>query len=105
MDANYTKMDKIDPLFYSHSNRIDLKEETRIKATSEEALEFEEAHRLSAGAPPPNFISDIFFLTISISHYGFLKTVQTYNNFPKQMDDLQRHADWLTQSLGTVPVC
>ncbi|KAJ7863060.1 ubiquitin elongating factor core-domain-containing protein [Mycena olivaceomarginata] len=37
MDANYTKMDRIDPLFYARSKRIDLQDETRIKATSEEA--------------------------------------------------------------------
>ncbi|KAG6897645.1 hypothetical protein C0992_012624 [Termitomyces sp. T32_za158] len=33
MDANYSKMDRIDPIFYAQSSRIDLKEETRIKAT------------------------------------------------------------------------
>lgn len=36
-------MDKIDPLFYVHSLRIDLKDETRIKATSEEVHAWEES--------------------------------------------------------------
>lgn len=38
-------MDRIDPLYYAHSSRIDLKDETRIKATSEEALEWERQNK------------------------------------------------------------
>jgi ubiquitin conjugation factor E4 B len=54
MDAKYSKaslylliidqtltsevqIDRIDPLYFAHSSRIDVKEETRIKATSDEA--------------------------------------------------------------------
>lgn len=36
-------MDKIDPLYYVRSSRIDLKEETRIKATSEEVQTWEDS--------------------------------------------------------------
>jgi hypothetical protein len=35
-------MDRIDPLFYARSKRIDLQDETRIKATSEEASKWAE---------------------------------------------------------------
>lgn len=42
-------MNKIDPLFYAHSTRIDLKDETRIKATSEEAIAWAEEHRAPDG--------------------------------------------------------
>jgi ubiquitin conjugation factor E4 B len=42
-------MDRIDPLFYARSNRIDLKDETRIKATSEEASEWAAAQQDSNG--------------------------------------------------------
>jgi ubiquitin conjugation factor E4 B len=62
MDANYTKvrpsqeippfllsrlvqMDRIDPLYYARSSRINLKDETRIKATGGEASEWEEKQR------------------------------------------------------------
>jgi ubiquitin conjugation factor E4 B len=37
MDAKYSKIDRIDTLYFAHSSRIDVKEETRIKATSDEA--------------------------------------------------------------------
>ncbi|KAK7469287.1 Ubiquitin conjugation factor E4 [Stygiomarasmius scandens] len=92
MDATYSKIDKIDPFYYARSKRIDIHEETRIKATSEEAGKWAE------GIPPgpaPNFISDIFYLTIAMSHYGYQKTIQNYTDLAKVMDDIQRHLDFL----------
>ncbi|KAF8195457.1 ubiquitin elongating factor core-domain-containing protein [Pholiota molesta] len=105
MDATYSKMDRIDPLYYVHSSRIDLSDETRIKATSEEATKWQEDHVLPPGAPPPNFISDIFYLTIAMSHYGYLRTIQTYNDLGKHRDELQRHLDMLNGNgswMGTI---
>ncbi|KAF8798969.1 hypothetical protein BYT27DRAFT_7202705 [Phlegmacium glaucopus] len=94
IDANYTKMDRIDSLYYAHTSRIDVKEETRIKATSEEAQQWEDAHKTPDGAPP-NFISNIFYIAIAMSHHGYLQTIQNYNNLAKHIDDLQRHLDML----------
>jgi ubiquitin conjugation factor E4 B len=34
------QMDKIDPLYLAHSTRVDVKDETRLKATSEEVAEW-----------------------------------------------------------------
>ncbi|KAI6129728.1 ubiquitin elongating factor core-domain-containing protein [Pisolithus croceorrhizus] len=93
MDARYSKMDRIDPLYFAVSNRIDVKEETRIKATSEEAAHWAEEHRQGAG--PPNFISEIFYLCNAMAHYGYLRTIQTYEDFGKHLDDLQRHHDMI----------
>lgn len=42
-------MDRIDLLYYAHSSRIDLKEETRIKATSEQAIEWAQKHQAPNG--------------------------------------------------------
>jgi len=38
-------MDRIDPLYYIRSSRIDVKEETRINATSDEAAEWEKQNQ------------------------------------------------------------
>jgi ubiquitin conjugation factor E4 B len=94
MDANYTKMDRIDLNYYAHSSRIDLKEETRIKTTSEEANEWAKQNQVS-NAPPPNFISEIFYLTVAMCHYGYLRTIQSFNDLGKHTHDLQRHLDRL----------
>lgn len=44
-------------------------------------------------APTPNFISNIFYLTAAMSHYGILHTISTYNDLNRPLDDLQRHLD------------
>jgi hypothetical protein len=49
INGSVSQMDKVDPLFYVHSSRIDLSEETRIKATSEEASQWAEANRNPQG--------------------------------------------------------
>ncbi|KAJ3801572.1 ubiquitin conjugation factor E4 [Lentinula aff. detonsa] len=94
MDANYTKIDRIDPLYYAHSDRIDISEETRIKATAQEASQWAEENRVSRGSAP-NFISDIFYLTIAMSHYGYQKTISNYNELDKHMEDIERHLNFL----------
>ena len=45
-------MDRIDPLYYVHSTRINTKEETRIKATTEEAQQWEDEHKTTEGLSP-----------------------------------------------------
>ncbi|KIY63497.1 hypothetical protein CYLTODRAFT_493873 [Cylindrobasidium torrendii FP15055 ss-10] len=95
IDANYTKMDRIDPTYFAKSERIDLKEETRIKATSNEAVEWEEANKGAPGAPPPNFISDIFYLTVAMAHYGYLQTISYFGELQRGIDDVQRQIDYL----------
>lgn len=96
MDAQFTKIDRIDPLYYARTSRIDVKEETRINATSEEAAAWESTHRLSPGDPPPNFISDIFYLALATGHYGLQKTIQTFDDLNKEQDEVRRHLDNIT---------
>ncbi|KAH8989635.1 ubiquitin elongating factor core-domain-containing protein [Lactarius hatsudake] len=96
MDAQYTKIDRIDPLYYAHTSRIDVKEETRINATSEEAAAWENTHRLAPGAQPPNFISDIFYLALATGHYGLQKAIQTWDDLNKEQDEVRRHLDNIT---------
>ncbi|KAH6911405.1 ubiquitin conjugation factor E4, partial [Coprinopsis sp. MPI-PUGE-AT-0042] len=70
MDANFSKIDRIDPLWYVHSSRIDLGDTTRYPAQ----LYFR--HLLP---------------TIAMAHVGFLKTVDTYGGTHKQLEEIKRH--------------
>ncbi|KAI0004607.1 ubiquitin elongating factor core-domain-containing protein [Russula compacta] len=96
MDAQYTKIDRIDPHYYAHTSRITIKEETRINATSEEAAQWDNTHHIATGVSPPNFISDIFYLALATGHYGLQKTIQTFEDLSKEHDEVQRHLDNLT---------
>lgn len=49
MDAKYSKIDRIDPCYLGRSARIDAKEETRMKATSEEVSEWVKEVQSSGG--------------------------------------------------------
>ncbi|KAF7987086.1 hypothetical protein HWV62_255 [Athelia sp. TMB] len=94
MDAKYTKIDRIDTTYLAHAPKVDVKEETRIKATSDEAAQWVEENA-SSNAGPPNFISDIFYLTVAISHFGYLRTISNFEDLGKHVDELQRHLDML----------
>lgn len=94
MDASYTKIDRIELFFHARSSRIDVKNEICIKPTQEETLEWENAHR-DPLAPEPNFVTNIFYITIAMSHYGYLKTLQSYSNLSTHLDYLQRHLDMI----------
>lgn len=48
-----------------------------------------------SAAGPPNFISDIFYLTVAISHFGYLRTISNFEDLGKHVDELQRHLDML----------
>ncbi|KIJ54955.1 hypothetical protein M422DRAFT_153298 [Sphaerobolus stellatus SS14] len=93
MDAKYTKLDRIDPEFYRRSRRVDVSEETRLKATSDEATEWVDS--AAEGSAPPNFISEIFYLAVAFTHYGLVRTIQEHDSLGKELDQLQRHLNML----------
>ncbi|EMD39878.1 hypothetical protein CERSUDRAFT_63413 [Gelatoporia subvermispora B] len=93
-DVNYSKIDRIDALYFAHSNRINLKEETRVNATSEQAEQWRKQHEES-NATAPNFISDIYYLTLAMNHYGYQKTVDSFEDLAKQYDEMSRHLEML----------
>ncbi|KAH9947558.1 ubiquitin elongating factor core-domain-containing protein [Amylocystis lapponica] len=94
MDATYSKLDRIDASYYAHSSRIDLKEETRINARSDEAEKWRQENE-APGSAPPNFISDIFYITLAMNHYGYQKTISTFEELARQYDDMSRHLEML----------
>jgi ubiquitin conjugation factor E4 B len=34
------------------------------------------------------FVSNIFYLAIAMSHHGYLQTIQNYNNLVEHIDDI-----------------
>ncbi|CAG8568426.1 6693_t:CDS:10 [Paraglomus occultum] len=95
MDAEYSKIDRIDPEYFRKSNRINISQETKIKATQQEAEAYYKHPPTDAQAP--NFISEIFFLNIAMHHYGLLRTFANYNNFIKDLSDIQKQIERLKE--------
>ncbi|KAL4878531.1 ubiquitin elongating factor core-domain-containing protein [Aspergillus karnatakaensis] len=66
MDANFTKIDRIDIEYLHRNPRVDMKDETKINADQHASDAFY-AKKLQG---TNNFITEIFFLTVAAHHYG-----------------------------------
>jgi ubiquitin conjugation factor E4 B len=87
MDVQFSKIDKVDTDYYLHSERLDISEETKIRATKEEADQyFEGAMKTDT---KPNFISDLFYLLNSIFHLGLCKTIDTRSKAEKNIQQME----------------
>nr|XP_019011039.1 ubiquitin-conjugation factor E4 B [Kwoniella pini CBS 10737]OCF49820.1 ubiquitin-conjugation factor E4 B [Kwoniella pini CBS 10737] len=88
MDAQFSKIDKVDPAYYKYSKRVDITEETKIKGTKEEADDY--FGSVMQVDTKPNFISDLFFLTNAFVHLGIVKTVATRERAEKNMSEIEK---------------
>ncbi|RDX42611.1 hypothetical protein OH76DRAFT_1410953 [Lentinus brumalis] len=93
MDAHYSKLDRIDPAYYAHSSRIDISDETRVNATNDEAEAWRKENEATNAAP--NFISEIFYLSLAANHIGQQKIVNNVEDLGRQYDDIRRHLEVL----------
>lgn len=92
------QVDKVDPEYFRHSKRLDIVDETKIRATKEEADEFFGGTMDTDSKP--NFISDIFFLLNSIFHLGLTKTIGTRIKAESKINDLEKHLKQLESQSG-----
>ncbi|KAL8293009.1 hypothetical protein RQP46_000703 [Phenoliferia psychrophenolica] len=92
MDSTFSKIDKIDPLYYKYSNRIDIKEITKMQATQ---LESDEYYANAAGEtlPTPNFISEIFFLSTAFFHIGPMSAIKEHKGLGQQLNQMKRQIE------------
>ena len=42
---------------------------------------------------PPNFLSDIFYITLAMNHIGMQKTIGTFDENLRHYDELERHLE------------
>ncbi|KAI8823342.1 ubiquitin elongating factor core-domain-containing protein [Fimicolochytrium jonesii] len=98
MDSKYSKLHLIDPDYFTYSTRIDLSEQTRINIDKEQyeqhVADWKASHPDQTAA---NFVSDIFFVTLAMHHYGILSTIRTYGSLIKQTEELRKHVDKMVQ--------
>ncbi|CDZ97514.1 Ubiquitin fusion degradation protein-2 [Phaffia rhodozyma] len=91
MDVAYSKLDKVDPDYYRKSSRINISEETKIRATKAEADEYFAADPSTySSTTPVNFISDVFFLACGIQHVGLGKTINSRGDLEKKVGELEK---------------
>lgn len=83
MDAQFSKMDRVDIEYLRRHPRVDIKEETKINADQGHSDEFYQQEVEGSN----NFISECFFLTVAAHHYG----TEAARNMLKEMDRSLKH--------------
>lgn len=79
MDSTFSKVGRIDKDYFLKKPRIDIADETKLNADQKTSDEFYEK-KIEEGKP--NFITEVFFLTLAAHHYGS----ETLNSKMKSLD-------------------
>ncbi len=91
-DPSYTKLHLIDVHYLTYTHRLDIHEDTCIKSDKETTdkykLQWKAEH---PNHPPPNFVTEIFFLTLLAQHYGLVSLIRSYQNIQKSIDEIKMH--------------
>lgn len=89
MDAQFTKIDRIDVDYLRRKPRVDIKEETKLNADQSTSDEF-----FSQPADgQSNFISEIFFLTLAAHHYGSEAASNKMSQLEKDLKRMEKHIE------------
>ncbi|EJU03146.1 hypothetical protein DACRYDRAFT_21436 [Dacryopinax primogenitus] len=92
IDANYTKIDRIDPLYFAKSKLVDVSGQTKLLASSEEEKEIV-TKALSRNDAAPNFISDIFFILSAYNHLGYIRCLGWHEELNRAAGEVERELD------------
>lgn len=89
MDAQFSKIDRIDFEYLRRKPRIDIEDETKLNMDQSAAEKFYE----KAAEGTNNFISEVFFLTLAAHHYGTEATNQTLSQLEKDLKRMEKHIE------------
>jgi ubiquitin conjugation factor E4 B len=86
MDSTFSKVSKIDPDYFRRSPRIDIKDETKLNSDQKTSDKFYE-EKLEG---TPNFITEVFFLTVAAHHYGSEAANAKLKSLDRDISSLQK---------------
>ncbi|KAL9552599.1 hypothetical protein MBANPS3_003682 [Mucor bainieri] len=90
LDLRASKIDKIDPTYFSTSKRLDVSEDTKINATKEQSDQY---YSRSTALKQHNFITETFFMTLAFMHYGPIRALVNYNEFMREYNEVKKQTD------------
>lgn len=93
MDVSFSKIDKIETQYFRRKPRICITEETKLNADQEAS---ENYYKFSLDGSP-NFISEVFFLTLAAHHYGSGGTISMLKSLDKDIGFLEQKIFQLEQ--------
>ncbi|XJO72710.1 hypothetical protein BDV3_003791 [Batrachochytrium dendrobatidis] len=98
MDARFSKIALIDLNYPTYTTRLDFNDVTRIlvdkDAVDVHVDQWKATHNSETNPQPPvNFVTDIFYLTLAMHHYGVLSTIRYYSGFIKELNEMRKQAN------------
>ncbi|KAK7203331.1 ubiquitin elongating factor core-domain-containing protein [Myxozyma melibiosi] len=91
IDATFSKIDRIDPLYFKKSDRIDIAEEVKLNADQNGYKAYME-DRIEG---TPNFISEVFYLNVACHFYGLGGAMHSIGQLGNDIKDLEKHLNQL----------
>lgn len=99
MLSHKIKMETVDPLYPFHpSSMVDIKEDTRLKLTSQEASEYLDQLNETTPWKEPKFSTQCWFLTLHAHNIALLPALQRYQRRLRSLRDLQKLVDEMQAS-------
>jgi ubiquitin conjugation factor E4 B len=87
LDFKFSKLLLINDNYLDQFDRFDVTEETRIN-TDKSTLEEYIKNIKNSNGNAPNFVSDIFFITIASHHFGVMSIIRHFHNMNKQIEKM-----------------
>ncbi|KAJ3414089.1 hypothetical protein HDV05_007123 [Chytridiales sp. JEL 0842] len=100
MDPRYSKVHLIDPAYLLRPDaRLKLGPTPTLMNADNETLESAMKSWIESNPTPtpPNFVTEIFYLTLGSHHYGLLSSIRFYTSFIKDVGELQKEVDRMKQ--------
>jgi len=92
----YAKIGMIDLDYFKVSKRIDIEKATKMHADQEASDRYYKQNELvNQTYSPPHFISESFYITLSILHLGLTRGFVEYSNLQRDLTDLQKQLEVL----------
>lgn len=89
MDASFSKIDRIDVDYLCRSPRVNIKDETKLNADQNAS----DAFYSKPAEGTSNFISEIFFLTVTAHHYGTEAANSSLSSLEKDLKQMKKHVE------------
>jgi len=97
--SSKVRMDKVDPNYiHSQRSRLDLTDESRLKATSQDATEYSQQLADNGAPKEPNFPTECWFLTLQSHHIGIHPIIRRYQRRLRHLREIQKLVEDLEKS-------
>lgn len=98
MNPPYAKLSLIDPCYLIFSEHLKLAAETKINVDQAHCDSLWQQWKIANPSRTANFVTEIFFFTLSYAHFGFISTIKRYLDQAKEAGELRKHVANLKQS-------